>query len=301
MMATFMASLPPSMVPRAMAPIRFSSLCSSSLGITTRPSVSGTSVSGTSILAIRMVPGRRHDHGGKQMPRLHALRNIHGHDAARNMRHAAGHDGHQFAARGAGKKWPDGERRLRLPHEDGRGDVHALRARDAHGLQHHPGHAADDDLHQADVIQHGEKRGDEDDGGQHLEREDRSRCGSNHFAESAGVGQAQFAEQNARSREGSRKHVGDDVAGPGHGALAKVEAQHKKRKRELQAQAPRDGAPANAAAVRGTQPGRSQHGENSEQSCKSSHNELLQAAASSSGSALQLGGSGLPCRDCAVR
>jgi hypothetical protein len=35
MMATFMASLPPSMVPRAMAPIRFSSLCSSSLGMTT--------------------------------------------------------------------------------------------------------------------------------------------------------------------------------------------------------------------------------------------------------------------------
>ncbi len=52
-----MASLPPSMVPRAMAPIKFSSACSSSLGITTLPSVAGTSVSGTSILAIRIVPG----------------------------------------------------------------------------------------------------------------------------------------------------------------------------------------------------------------------------------------------------
>ena len=57
MMATFMASLPPSMVPRAIAPIRFSSLCSSSLGMTTLPSVAGTSVSGTSIFATRMVPG----------------------------------------------------------------------------------------------------------------------------------------------------------------------------------------------------------------------------------------------------
>ena len=57
MMATFMASLPPSMVPRAMAPMKFSSLCNSSLGMTTLPSVAGTSVSGTSILATRMVPG----------------------------------------------------------------------------------------------------------------------------------------------------------------------------------------------------------------------------------------------------
>ena len=57
MMATFSASLPPSMVPRAIAPMRFSSLCCSSLGMTTFPSVAGTSVSGTSIFAIRIVPG----------------------------------------------------------------------------------------------------------------------------------------------------------------------------------------------------------------------------------------------------
>ena len=31
---------------------------------------------------------------------------------------------------------------------------------------------ADDDLHEADVIKHGEKRGDEDDGRQHLKGED---------------------------------------------------------------------------------------------------------------------------------
>ena len=54
--------------------------------------------------------GRGHNDRGKQVPRLDALRDVHGHDAARHMRHAAGHDGHQFAARGAGKKRTDGER-----------------------------------------------------------------------------------------------------------------------------------------------------------------------------------------------
>jgi len=32
--------------------------------------------------------------------------------------------------------------------------VHAFRTTDAHGLQHDPGHGADDDLHEADVIEH---------------------------------------------------------------------------------------------------------------------------------------------------
>ena len=48
---------------------------------------------------------------------------------------------------------------------------------DAHRLQHHPGHAANDDLHHADVIEHREKCRDEDDSGQHLEGEDRAQFG----------------------------------------------------------------------------------------------------------------------------
>ncbi len=64
--------------------------------------------------------GRGHDHGCQQVARLNALGDVHGHDTARHVGHAAGHDGHQFAARGAGEKRADGERSLGLAHEDGR-------------------------------------------------------------------------------------------------------------------------------------------------------------------------------------
>ena len=70
---------------------------------------------------------------------------------------------------------------------------------------------------------------------------------------------------------------GDDVAGPCHDALAEIEAQNKERKGNLQAEAPGDGAPANVAAVRGTQPGSGEHSENSEQSGKASQRMLLRS------------------------
>ena len=100
------------------------------------------------------------------------------------------------------------------------------------------------------MIENREERGDEDDGGQHLEREDGAGRGRDDLAESAGVGKAEFAEEDARSREGGRKHPGDDIARPRHGALAEVEAQDEEGEGDLQAEAPGDGAPANVAAVR---------------------------------------------------
>jgi hypothetical protein len=38
--------------------------------------------------------GRGHDDGGEQVARFDALRDVHGHDAAGDVGHAAGHDGH---------------------------------------------------------------------------------------------------------------------------------------------------------------------------------------------------------------
>jgi len=46
--------------------------------------------------------------------RFNALRDVHGHDAAGDVGHTAGHDDHQFRACGLGEKRPDGERRLGL-------------------------------------------------------------------------------------------------------------------------------------------------------------------------------------------
>ncbi len=92
--------------------------------------------------------GRGHDDGGEQVARFDALRNVHGHDAAGDVGHAAGHDGHQFAAGCAFEEGADGQRSFGLAHEDAGRDVHAFSAGDAHGLEHDPGQGADDDLHQ---------------------------------------------------------------------------------------------------------------------------------------------------------
>ena len=142
------------------------------------------------------------------MPRFDALRNVHGHDAARDMRHAAGHDRHQLTARRAREERPDGERGFRLAHEDAGGYVHAFSAGDAHGLEHDPRHGANDDLHEADVIENREEGGDENNGGQHLEGEDGAGGGRDDLTERAGVGKAELAEQDAGARERGREHAG---------------------------------------------------------------------------------------------
>ena len=93
--------------------------------------------------------------------------------------------------------------------------------------------------------------------------------GAMQLAECAGVGQAELAEEDAGSREGGGEHVVDHAAGPGHGALAVVEAQHQEREGELQAEAPGDGAPANV--LRSVEPSQAaqQHGKNSQNSGES--------------------------------
>ena len=87
--------------------------------------------------------------------------------------------------------------------------------RDAHGFEHDPGHAANDDLHEPDVIKHREECGDEDDGGQNLKGEDGAGTGWKQVAECAGIGQAELAEQHSGARKGGGEHVVDNVAGPG--------------------------------------------------------------------------------------
>ena len=69
------------------------------------------------------------------------------------------------------------------------------------------------------------------------------------LAEGAGVGQPEFAEQHPGPGKGGRQHVGDHAAGPRHGALAVIEAQHQEGEGDLQAQSPGNGAPADVPAV----------------------------------------------------
>ena len=74
-----------------------------------------------------------------------------------------------------GKQRPNGKRRFSLAHEDGCRDVQRFRAAHAHQAVHDPGHALDDDLHHAKVIQQRKKSGDKNNGRQHLKSEDETK------------------------------------------------------------------------------------------------------------------------------
>ena len=106
---------------------------------------------------------RRHDDGRQEVPRLDPERDIRRHDGAGDVRHAGGHHRHQLRPRHLVEEWPDGERRLRLAHEDGRRDVKALRTTGLEELVHGDRHRLHHDLHDAEVVHDGEQRGDEDD------------------------------------------------------------------------------------------------------------------------------------------
>jgi hypothetical protein len=62
---------------------------------------------------------RGHDHGSEQIFRFDAVADVSRHNPARNMRHAGGHDRHQFGFCAVRKKRSDGERRFSLSHENG--------------------------------------------------------------------------------------------------------------------------------------------------------------------------------------
>src|SRR6185312_2710637 len=101
--------------------------------------------------------GRGHDDGGEQIGGVDAVGNVRGHDAARDVGHARGHDGHQLGVGGSVEEGADGQRSFSLAHEDAGGDVSGFGSGDAHGLLHDPGEGADDELHEADVIEDGEE------------------------------------------------------------------------------------------------------------------------------------------------
>ncbi len=95
-----------------------------------------------------------------------------GEHAAGDGGHAAHHHGQQFRLGHAGDVGAHHQRRLGLADEHVRRHRQRFRAADAHHLEHDPGHALHDLLHEAQVVEHAHQRGEEDDGRQHLEGED---------------------------------------------------------------------------------------------------------------------------------
>src|ERR1700758_2051589 len=72
------------------------------------------------------------------------------------------------------QEWSNRKRSFCLSHEDTGGNVERFRAARAHQSRHHDGSNLDDELHHAEVIEHGKKSCDENNRWQHLKCEEKA-------------------------------------------------------------------------------------------------------------------------------
>ena len=89
---------------------------------------------------------------------LDTVADVKRHDCAGDVRHAAGHDGHQFRFGHFWQERPDGQWSFRLPHENAGRHVQRLSPARAHDPLHQPSRRANDNLHHAKVIKQSEQR-----------------------------------------------------------------------------------------------------------------------------------------------
>src|ERR1700688_4872097 len=199
------------------------------------------------------------------MFRVNSKRNIGGHDSAGNVRHAAGHHGHQLRTSQVGQKWADRQRRFRLSHENAGSYVQRFGTACSHHTGHDPGKNLNNDLHDPEVIEHSEKSGDEDNGGQHSESEVselRSRLGQVSKDE---VGSGVRVTQQLRDAVSRFLKYNP----PG------VNSQNENCEYELQTEAPCHCFQTNGATIRGKNVGEPEHGQEAENSRESSHSAFL--------------------------
>jgi hypothetical protein len=144
-----------------------------------------------------------------------------------------------------GQERPNAQRGFRLAHEDAGRHVQRLGAADAHGQLHQASHGLDHDLHDAQVVEHGEEGGDKDDGGQHLEGDDEP---------IGGVLLAQLAKDEPGADKGIGQHAVHRVSGCGQGPFPGVKAQHQHGEDPLQPKSPGRRLPADGLSVGRKQP-----------------------------------------------
>ena len=97
-----------------------------------------------------------------------------GHHAAGDGGESADHDAHDLRAGHAGDERLHGERRFGLAKEDVGSSGKCFRAADSHRAAQARREHRDHALHQTDVVEHRHERGEEDDDGKDLDREDES-------------------------------------------------------------------------------------------------------------------------------
>src|SRR5579885_1278872 len=133
-------------------------------------------------------------------------------------------------------------------------------------MRHQPGGDADDELHDADVIQNREQRADEDDDRQHLKSEDEP---------DAGTLLAQRSEDEFRADEGVAEHLVGRVSNRLKSTAAVLDPQNEDREGKLQAQAPGHRLDADGAPVAREHKRQAQHAQKAKNSGESSHSVSL--------------------------
>ena len=198
---------------------------------------------------------RRHKTGGQQILQWHTQRHVSGHDRAGNGSHPADHHRKQLGARHAWNIGSCDQWRLRLTDKHVGGSGKGFRVTGVKdGAQPAP-HDADQPLHDACVIQHGDQGAEENHDRQHAERKNKAKRitrphqpAKHEFHASSAVGQQ---HSNVVRRSGKRSNT--PIRKQGHKADG-----------DLQCKCQRDRSQANGGSIRG-QPYRDGQEENDAQ------------------------------------
>ena len=184
--------------------------------------------------------GGGHDDGGEEVADFDfGEEDVGGHDGTGDVGHAGGHDGEEFALGEADEEGTDGEGSFRLAHEDAGGDAGGFSTAGAHDAAHDEGHAFNDELHDAEVIQNAEEGRDKDDDGEDLEGEEN--------AERSG-GFTEGAKEEAGAFFGVAEEGFDGAAGV-FKSSAEGRFENEEGEEQLEAEAPREELGADRSTV----------------------------------------------------
>ena len=201
--------------------------------------------------------------GGVLITRRHAHGRIDRRHTARDVSHAADHDGHKLTARHARDVRPDHQRRLGLAHENVRSGGECFTPARAHRLAHHPGDDMHDALQDSPMIKQRGQRGHNDDRAGDKDGENKTMFRPERLAKRFPA--RQRPEHELGSIRGKLDQLLDNLAGEFKHFRAPRRFQDQQRKGKLQANAPEDRAPGKVFPVVGDRPSHHEHREPAEQ------------------------------------
>ena len=204
---------------------------------------------------------RRHDAGGEQVLGVVGLggqigppqnTDIGGQHPSGDGGHAPDHQSQQFRMGHFGDEGAHYQRRFGLTDKHVGRHREGFRSADPHGLGHHPGHPLHHPLHDAQVVEHRHQRGEEDNGGQHLEGEDEPESLRLQVFRKC-FGKVALGGQRVKHEAGAVGGKADDddkkFTHPFKYLAAVGGLQHQQSKKHLQPQAGGHQAPVDPAAV----------------------------------------------------